>query len=248
MKKFSTYLFIFLGLSSCTVSCNFFDSNPPKYSSVYVFVDVTGDEDMSKILDEKQLKQIESSMGWSEGGNIFNGGEIRMFTLSDLNMTESLDMKIPMGNNSGYEAQTSATRDEIVEEFKNSKLRPSIKSYLKSLSKGKNESEIYLNLCKQLNKISTQPADKKSVIIFSDMLENSKLFSFYGINPVDISDFKKAEASCAFPKLSDVDVYIVPPVSIGNKGKVQNAERVWSSFFTSKNVKSLHFDVNLNIE
>ena len=212
----------------------------------YVFVDITGEEESSNILNGEHITQLVNSSGWGKGGDVYNGASFRLFTLSDLNMTQSLDLEMKMGE-TGLSGQPALARQRDVQRFINDKLKPGVSDFVSKIEKGRDESEVYSNLCKQISNLSDQPADKKNVIIYSDMLENSKLFSFYG-KEVTNKEFEKAESNCKFPDLSEINIYIVPPLNPKNKDLVLKSEKAWKNFFASKNAKSFDFDVNLNIE
>ena len=248
IKSFVLVAFIFF--SSC--SSNEEGKNDsiwgakPRFTANFVFIDITNDEKTDEILSEVQIQQLVKSIGWLKGGNVFNGAIFRVFPLSNLGQTKSIDIEMKMGV-TGLNGQPSIARKRDIDNFVSKSLRPEIKKYIAELDLGKTESEIYSNLCRQITNLSKLSADKKNVLIFSDMLENSSLFSFYG-NEVSIADFQRAEKTCPFPDLTDINIYVVPPVNVENKLLIGKSEKQWSNFFASKNAKSFHFDINLNIE
>lgn len=103
----------------------------------------------------------------------------------------------------------------------------------------KNQSKIYQNLCRELNNLVRANSDKKAVIIYSDMLENSNLFSFYGsgIEKVhqyleDMSQAKRdLTADCEMPDLSGVELNIVSLRTKENDEKINLASQFWTRFF-----------------
>jgi hypothetical protein len=244
MKNYLKFIFPLFGLSLLS-SCEEI-ANEQKYTINYIFVDITGEEESSNILNDEHIEQLVNSSGWAKGGDVYNGASFRFFTLSNLNMTQSLDLEMKMGE-TGLSGQPALARQRDVQRFINDKLKPDISAFISKIEKGRDESEVYSNLCKQLSNLSNQPADKKNVVIYSDMLENSNLFSLYG-KEVTSKEFENAEKNCQFPDLSDINIYIVPPLNPKNKELVSKSEKAWSNFFASKNAKSFHFDVNLNVE
>jgi hypothetical protein len=231
---------------SCTSGSDLLWGAPPTHTANFIFIDITDNKKNEEILNDEQIQQIVKSSGWEVGGNIFNGAIFRLFTLSNLGQTKSKDLEIKMGT-TGLNGQPSLARKRDVDNFVSKTLNPQIKTFANNLQVGKPESEIYINLCRQVNNLSKLKADKKNLIIYSDMLENSKLFTFLN-DEVSMIDFENAEKSCPFPDMSDIEIYIVPPVNVDNKVLLLKSEKQWSNFFASKNAKSFHFDINLNIE
>lgn len=242
MSKVSKFILFLFGVYSF-IGCI---DEKQKYSINYIFVDITGDEENGNVLNEKHIEQFINSSGWGQGGNVYNGAQFRMFTLSNLNMTQSVDLEMKMGE-TGLNGQPASARQNDIKKFIQNQLTPEISTFVSEIKKGREESEVFSNLCKQLNNLSKQAADKKNVIIYSDMLENSELFTFYG-REVTMKDFENAEKECQFPDLSDINIYVVPPLNPKNKDLVSKSEKAWSNFFASKNAKSFKFDVNLNVE
>lgn len=231
---------------SCTSGSDILWGAPPTYTANFIFIDITDNKKNEEILNDEQIQQIVKSSGWEVGGNIFNGAIFRLFTLSNLGQTKSKDLEMKIGT-TGLNGQPSLARKRDVDNFVSKTLKPQIKTFANNLQVGKPESEIYINLCRQVSNLSKLKADKKNLIIYSDMLENSKLFTFLN-NDVSMIDFENAEKSCPFPDMSDIDIYIVPPVNVENKALLLKSEKQWSNFFAAKNAKSFHFDINLNIE
>jgi hypothetical protein len=246
MKKIIKLIFIVALLTSC--NSTILDSDPPQTTVNYVFIDITGDEKFGNVFSDEQIDKFKNSLGWKKDGDVYNGGVFKIFSLSDLSNTESKTFELVKGK-TGLNGQPSLARKMDTDNFIKKNLKPGLNDFIKNLgNNGRTESEIFGNLCKQLKDLVEKPADKKNVIIYSDLLENSKLFSFYNSKMVTQDEFKTAAYGCKFPDLTEVNVYIVPPLNNENEEMVKVAEKEWKSFFAYKNAKSFHHDINLTLE
>lgn len=227
----------------------FSNSKAPSTTITYIFADITGNNSTKDLLTLTQIDEIMKSMGMVKGGSVFNGGLIKIMLINDISMNKSVTIELPKGNSNIIDGETSASRALKVREFRKEILAKS-KKFLSGITSGKDESEIYRNLCKQLKTLKSESSDKKNVIIFSDMLENSSLFSLYGgkKNEFD-SIIEKANNDCSFPALDEINIYVIPPIDVKNKNLISNAEAFWAKLFEKKNVKKFNgFNVDLTME
>jgi hypothetical protein len=227
----------------------FENSKSPTTTTTYIFIDITGDNSFKELLTDTQIDEIMKSMGMVKGGSVFNGGLIKIMLINDISMNKSVTMELPKGNSSIVNGETSASRALKVREFEK-EITAKGREFLSGLTSGKDESEIYRNLCKQLKTLKSESSDKKNVIIYSDMLENSPIFSLYGGKRNDFdSIIKKANDDCSFPQLDEINIYVIPPINVKNKNLISNAEAFWTKLFEQKNVKKFNgFNVDLTME
>lgn len=226
----------------------FGNSKSPVVTTTYIFVDITGEDSTKDVLTETQIDEIMESMGMTKGGSAFNGGTVKIMLINDISMNKSVTMELPKGNSNFGNGETAQSRALKIRKFKEEISKKS-KQFLTGLVSGKDESEIYRNLCKQLKILKDDKVDKKNIIIFSDMLENSPIFSLYGKATNYDSTIEKANKECSFPTMEEINLYVVPPVNIKNKNLVNNAEKFWTKLFESKNVKKFNgFNVDLTME
>jgi hypothetical protein len=81
------------------------------------------------------------------------------------------------------------------------------------------------------------------------MLENSPIFTLYGKTINEKNIFIKAEKECDFPKMNEINLYIIPPVNIENKELVSRSEKFWTTFFLQKQVKKFNgFNLDLKMD
>ena len=84
-------------------------------------------------------------------------------------------------------------------------------------------------------------ADLYYLIVYSDMLENSQLFSFYGANWKTqignlIADPEKtleelAQKGPALPDLSEFEIFVINTRTPGNDEKINLSEQLWTALF-----------------
>lgn len=239
---------ILLGLSIITLfSCKliFGEGEPPLSTTTYIFVDKTDKKSTKEIITEQQIDNIFDGIGWSEGGNLYNGGSLKIMEINDVSMNKAVTFELHKADES---KMTSNERSIKVRKFKK-EVKSSILKFVSELSFGNEQSEIYRNLCKQIQNLNNEKSDKKNIIIYSDMLENSPIFTLYGkvINTKEI--LSRAEKECSFPQMSEINVYIIPPVNIENKDLVSRSEKFWTELFLQKQVKKFNgFNVDLKLD
>lgn len=234
-----------ISLSSCNLTLS---EDPPLSTTTYIFVDKTDKKAPKGIITDEQINKVFDSMGWIEGGNLFNGGSLKIMEINDISMNTAITFELPKGNASIRNGTTSQQRAVNVRNFKK-EVKDGITKFVSTLSFGNEESEVYRNLCKQIRNLNDEKADKKNIIIYSDMLENSPIFTLYGktINEKEI--FIKAEKECIFPKMNEINLYIIPPVNIDNKDLISRSEKFWTTFFLQKQVKKFNgFNLDLKMD
>jgi len=227
------------------------DEEQPEVVRVNVFIDVTDGQDTRLLNIEDDLEKIGQYSGVSEtkGGN--NGIEFRLFELNNLSESASktiiLESSIPgiLGKN------TLDRVDEIKEFYKQMSI--ALNEIHSRKREELNQSKIYQNLCRELNNISSD-STKNLVIVYSDMLENSNLFSFYN-NLSQIKEWNKdidqvvkilENKDCHFPDLSGTAIHIVSKRKEENDLLINEAEIFWTKLFKTTN-GDFYFDADLNL-
>jgi len=115
------------------------------------------------------------------------------------------------------------------------------------------QSKIYQNLCRELNNVNAG-SSKILILIYSDMLENSNLFSFYrNINRIKEwnKDIEKAinslkEKDCQLPDLFKADIHVISKRKVENDILINEAEMFWTKMFETTRA-TFHFDADLNL-
>ncbi len=223
----------------------------PKTIGVYAFVDVTdGSVEIQSIIDN-DLKQISNFTEVSEelGGN--NGVEFKVFEINNLSESNSKTIVLNEGI-PGMLGQNNLDRIDEVKRF-NNQIKETFTSIQNKKSKELNNSKIYQNLCREFNGLNFSH-DKNLIIIYSDMLENSELFSFYGNKSkiiqwgsnIEIAINYLESKDCAFPNLKKVETHIISNRKVHTDELINTAQSFWQSFFNAKGA-TVFFDSELNL-
>ncbi len=226
-------LFAFL-CAFCLLGCT---EEKPKFTTVYVFIDATESLFRSPSHYLPDIPSILRMMNVDTVKGGYNGAELRLFLINDLSETKSTVRRLEVGV-SGMLGQNPLDRLDEVKKFSRG-VREDFIALLQDAQWQKNQSKIYQNLCRELNNLASTKSDKKAVIIYSDMLENSNLFSFYGsgVEKVHryIEDMNQARrelaADCEMPDLSGVELNIVTLRTKENDEKINLASQFWTRFF-----------------
>ena len=132
------------------------------------------------------------------------------------------------------------TRTDEVDKFY-AELESSFSGLLNSVNWGTDASKIYQKVTREIIKMKKLEADKKYLIIYSDMLENSKLFSFYGAKWK--SNIKKmiespestlenlSKTGPTLPDLSEFEIRIISTRTSENDEKINLSEQFWTVLF-----------------
>ena len=150
--------------------------------------------------------------------------------------------------------QNPLDRQDEIKKFQ-SDLSSKISELLKDNDWNKEKSKIYQNVCRELNNLKkADTKHSKTMILFSDMLENSTLLSFYKsntdvlINQIESFEKNTLSKDCAIPDLSEIEFYVVTNRNKTNDELINKAERFWKALFKLKNVKHFSFDAELHLD
>lgn len=161
-----------------------------------------------------------------------NGGSLRLARLNDLSESPAYTITFPAGQ--GALLDNPKVRREAGQKFA-ADLTVATDTFLQKNYTGTKESKIYQGICRELQHLVASAADRRILIIFSDLLENSALFSFYGQgpkpflkDPIAFADSVLQEA-CPLPDCSQVDIYLVTFRTTENDELVNQAEKFWKA-------------------
>jgi hypothetical protein len=208
-------------------------------TQICVLMDVTDEnfQDESFVADNlpKYLKLMK--LDKNTGG--FSGGEIKFSLINEVSDSKSKTIKIASGK-TGMMGENPLTRKDEVDKFY-AELENSFSELLNSINWGTDASKIYQKVTREIIKMKKLEADKKYLIIYSDMLENSKLFSFYGAKwKNNIEKMIKSPESTlenlsktgpALPDLSEFEIYIITNRTSANDEKINLSEQLWQGLF-----------------
>lgn len=234
----------------CLLGCT---QEKPKFTTVYVFIDVTDSlfRPASRYLPDIPLILREMNVDTVKGG--YDGAELRLFLINDLSESKSTARRLEEGT-PGMLGQNPLDRLDEIKKFARG-IREDFVSLLREAQWQKNQSKIYQNLCRELNNLAGVKSDRKVAVIYSDMLENSNLFSFYGSGVEKVRRYledmdqarRELSADCAMPNLSGVELSMVTFRTKGNDEKVNLASQFWTRFFQQQRAV-VHFGSELREE
>jgi hypothetical protein len=254
MNKISIILLVLIYTSfiSCQTNCDVKHG-----TSVYCFIDVT---------DTINFHLAQSF--FSESGNktpaIYNElqklyefdnccyGEFRLYKINDVGENKFEQIRYPAKDALPADATEFQIKDDpSVKKFKTS-FAAVFEKMIQEESLKLRQTKIYLPVCKALNDLNNSGSERKILILFTDMLENSSIFSFYkekSPDPIVIMEKLEEVYGEAFPSLKDIEVYIVNKRVPGNDEAIDRASKFWKDVFTDINkAKSYQSGSNLSIE
>ncbi|MBK9302263.1 MAG: hypothetical protein IPN14_17095 [Bacteroidetes bacterium] len=179
LKNILTIFGIYLILTSCESKCT-----KNSISNVYCFIDVTDTINYQVAKTYFERKDKSESLLQQQLGQIFKfenccGGLLRIYKINDVSENPFEELKYPTdGTFKPGQTEMQILSDPSVKKFKNEMYNRFEKITENEKLKTDN-TKIYLPLSKALDDLSKSSAERKIVILFSDMIEHSSDFSFY---------------------------------------------------------------------
>ena len=216
----------------------------PLETDLYIYYDFTEGQNYSTQM-EADLDKYLQLMSLSDHSR--NYGKVKVFPLHDIASTLSQSAKIKEGkpalegNKYLRQKEVASFRDKLAEKL--------------SMINGEYadqplpNSHIYHPVCKGFRKLQDSDADRKVVLVYSDMLENSDLANFHSGKP----DFEKVkdrlDKACDCGDLMDIELYVVHPIDKQNDKKIKNGWIVWQQYLQRKGLDedNFHFDTSIDI-
>ncbi|CAN5388241.1 hypothetical protein BH11BAC2_BH11BAC2_25760 [soil metagenome] len=176
----------------------------------------------------------------------FNGATFRMTSLSDVSVNPISQLVLRPAS---ILLSNEISRDKEVKDFTDS-VSKSI-SDAESNAKGRSNSSIYFPIVKELTQLSEITANSKTLIVYSDLMENSSELSFYGINksillnePVEKLTARFLEMS-PLPDLSNMVVYFIyQPENPEEDAAYKKISQVYQAMLSQKGAL-VHIQANL---
>jgi hypothetical protein len=235
MKR-SHIVFLTFALFSLLLSCK---TETPQSTAISVLIDVTDERFKDDNFIADNLPKFLALMKLDKETGGFSGGEIKLSLINEVSDSKSKSIKIELGE-TGMLGENPLNRKDQVERFYN-ELHQAFVSLLESADWGTDASKIYQKVTRECIKMNRTVADRKYLIIYSDMLENSSLFSFYGQNwhsqiekmmaEPDKTLGQLAKKGPALPDLSEFEIFIIATRTSGNDEKINLSEQFWTSIF-----------------
>lgn len=183
------------------------------------------------ILDISRLLRFEKEK-WS-------GAIVRFSELSDVSYTPVKEVSI--------EAENEWLSNEIKRKKKMEKFQGGINGIFQGMDKqstSKNFSSIYLPIARELNRLSQSNAEKRILLVYSDLIENQKELSFYNdktvnllkTKPEDIRQFLEKQQPLA--DLHGIEVhFIYQPADNEADSKFRTVSEFYKNLLENKGAK-----------
>lgn len=171
------------------------------YNEVALLIDIT---------DSQSFPPVEEIMPILHPENIWDGSVFTLSTISDLSITKTYEASIePINKWNGSEK----LRKKEIKKF-NSEVSRMILNISKT-KQDKNNSAVYIAISEKLTQLTKSTAQKKTLIIFSDLLENTSNTSFYRKNDLNLISsnpeaiITRFEKIAPLPDLTGININIV---------------------------------------
>lgn len=234
-----------------TLSCK---KQEVQNTQVCALIDVTDEKFQDTGFTNENLPHILKLMKLDEENGGYSGGEVKISLINEISDSKSKSVLIEPAE-TGMLGENPLNRRDEVKRFK-AELEQSFSSVLDETNWGTDASKIYQKVVRELIKMKKKEADRYYLVIYSDMLENSELFSFYGANwqqkiqkmaanPEETIE-ELSKKGPAIPDLSEFDIFVVVSRNEGNDEKINLSEQFWTSIFEYQGA-TVTFNSNLEI-
>ncbi len=184
----------------------------------------------------------------------FSGGEVKISLINDISDSKSEKASIPAAKPGLLGQNPLIRRDEVV------KFCTDLETiFTKTINKsawGTKESKIYQKVARELSKLNKTQSSRKIMVIYSDMLENSNLFSFYKTgwqkeiekmaNDPEGTIKKLSEKGPSMPSLDGIEIIVITNRTVTNDEKINLSEQFWRIIFEEKGAQ-IRFDSVLEV-
>lgn len=228
--------FLFIIVLFLLGSCN---EEKVETTQTCVLIDVTDERFKEENFVSENIPKYLQLMGLTKETGGYSGGEIKLSLINEVSDSKSKTIKIEAGE-TGLLGENPLNRKDEVERFY-SDLENSFTQLLGTANWGTDASKIYQKVTRELIKMKKTEADNKYMIIYSDMLENSKLFTFYGANwksniekmiaAPEATLAELSENGPALPDLSEFEIQIITTRTSANDEKINLSEQLWITLF-----------------
>ena len=238
--------------SLLAVAC---DRAPPRQSLVDVFIDMTEIEELGR--DASHLQEsLDEIIGMVTGeDHQLDYGTVTLFPIYDFASSTPKIAGISRGSRNdnrlnrldeiaAFRSEVEAGIQDLLSQFADFKTSGLGSTY--------RESYIVEPVCRRLRRVEEPDADWH-VIVFSDMLEKSRILSFYDESKTDEEVLEVLEENCLPDRLLPrVCLQVVYQPLKANDRRVLRARRIWGELFGGRAAKQtgscLHFDTFLHLE
>lgn len=234
--NFKSPAILFFLLAFLITSCT---EEVAKTTQICVLIDVTDERFKDESFVSDNLPKFLKLMHLEKETGGFSGGEIKLSLINEVSDSKSKTVRIKKGE-TGLMGENPLNRKDEVEKFYE-ELESSFSEILTSANWGTDASKIYQKVTRELLKMKRTESDQKYLIVYSDMLENSQQFSFYGsgwknriekmMQDPEGTLQKLAKNGPALPDLSEFEIHIVSTRNLENDEKINLSEQFWTALF-----------------
>jgi hypothetical protein len=235
MKKFLQAL-ILISFGLIFFSCQ---DEKATNTQICVLIDVSDVRFKNQDYVKENVPKLLKLMNLDKQTGGYSGGEIKLSLINEVSDSKSKSIKLETGK-TGIMGENPLNRKDQVTKFYN-KLESSFTELIDQANWGTDASKIYQKVSREVIKMKKTDADKKYLIIYSDMLENSSLFSFYGSNWQNniqkmMEDPEKTleqlgKKGPVLPDLSEFEIIVITSRTAENDEKINLSEQLWQILF-----------------
>jgi len=197
------------------------------------------------IIEQPKPEEIFSLFGLTE--NPFNGAIFKFQNLSDVSYNQRSQVKI--------EPQNKWLSNEMERQGEIKKFKIAIDSKMAQNSNDsveKGNSSIYLPIARELNELSQSKSDRRILVVYSDLMENTPNFSFYRKGDFELvknqpdAVQKRFEKELLISPLGGIEIYFIyQPKDIKSDARFQIISEFYKKILESKGAK-VTISANLN--
>jgi len=213
----------------------------PPTSQISVLRDIT-----DKHLAQPKADEILSLFSLS-GDAKWNGAVFRFSNLSDISYNPSSEVSV--------DAQSQWLSNELARDKAIQKFRDSVSAVLASAqndSVGKEHSSIYLPVANELNRLSQSTAQKRILLVYSDLMDNDVDVSLYAKDQFRLLELhpdslrQTFEQRMPLQRLNGIEVYFIyQPIDAEQDKEFRIVSGFYKSLLESKGA-TVHIGANLS--
>lgn len=174
----------------------------PTHNEVFVLVDQTGSFAQDVINADETIDFIATKTATDLSKLTSNSFKLTIAPLTDLQHNKQVVLSLSPGDGILGEVQKKRLEKQHI-------FREATKEGINIMKNtgAVQGSQLILPLCEKLRLLSTKTADKKLVILFSDLFEHSKRMSFYSSTEKEIKEQLQKQCNCG--DLTGIEVYCI---------------------------------------
>ena len=240
MQMFPSSRLLWLLVPAFLTTCQ---TIPVTKTSVYLLYDVTEiDFIRQRARFVQEAPERLAALGVDTAGVEPAAVEVSIGLVNDLAQTRMRSARLPAGPANRWDDNPLVRRDAATQ-FRNT-LAIQIDQLLSTADSTTAQSKIYQRLCRELHRLAADSADAKALVLYSDLLENSALFSFYTDDPkntgIDRFEQDVLAGECLLPDLTGIRIHLVVLRNPEQDDRIEAAAQFWERLLRKK-----HADVQV---